>query len=232
MALIKFGGGVAGISGKIGGTVFARNKAGAYARNWAKPVNPVTPAQSLVRGIFGTGSHQWGILTSAERDEWNAQAALQQRINRFGEVYTPSGRQYFLETYNALTQAGLPAITTPVVAATPPAAPTAPALAAAQTAGALTTLSLSWDTVPVGLGDQFVVDAAPIQPDTRTNVNTQYRQIAVIDASAPPNTLLAAFTALFGTTAATGDVARLRVTAVNDTTGLRSAAVLVLAKVT
>lgn len=232
MALIKFGGGVAGISGKIGGTVFARNKAGAYARNWAKPVNPVTPSQSNVRAIFGNGSASWSALTSAERDQWNSEAALQQRINRFGEVYTPSGRQYYLEVFNSTAQAGFAAPTTPTVAAVPPLAIELPVITATLTGAAITALTLAF-TDPVLLGDQvYIIEAAPIQPDSRTNVNTQYRQIMVsLPVPASPLNILAAFTALFGTAASLGDLVRLRVTSLDTLTGLRSAQVLVVGKV-
>jgi len=228
MALIKFGGGVAGISGKIGGTVFGRNKAGAYARNWAKPVNPVTPSQSAVRAIFGNASAGWGGLTAAQRDEWNSQAKFIERINRFGEVYSPSGRQYYMEIFNSLAQAGQASLTTPVVAPTPPNAILDPVLTATLTAGVLTALTLAYDDSTATADDKFIIEAAPIAPDTKTNINTQYRQIQVETAAGgSPINLLAAFTALFGTAGTAGNIARIRVTAVDTVNGLRSPQVLV-----
>ena len=52
MALIKTGPAVAVISGSVGGTVFSRNKGGAYMRNRSIPVNPQSAAQVVVRAAM------------------------------------------------------------------------------------------------------------------------------------------------------------------------------------
>ena len=105
-------------------------------------------------------------------------------------------------------------------------------ITATLTGAAITALTLAF-TDPVLLGDQvYIIEAAPIQPDSRTNVNTQYRQIMVsLPVPASPLNILAAFTALFGTAASLGDLVRLRVTSLDTLTGLRSAQVLVVGKV-
>jgi hypothetical protein len=226
MALIKFGGGVAGISGKIGGTVFGRNKAGAYARNWAKPVNPVTPSQSQVRSIFGNASAAWGALIPAKRDVWNSYAATLERLNRFGEAYVPSGRQIFLESYNSNAQAGMAPLTDPIVGATPPPAAEGLVLTATVTAGVLTALGLAWTSPGSGSPQMLIIEATPPRPDTKTNVNNEYRQIAVEPTDGSPAVLLANYTSVFGNTATVGDVIRIRVTTLDGETSLRSAAVL------
>lgn len=226
MALIKFGGGVAAISGKIAGTVFARNKAGAYARNWAKPVNPVTAQQSLTRGIFGNASASWGNLTSNQREAWNGEAQTLKRTNRFGEDYTPSGRQFYLEIYNSLAQQAQPALVVPVVAANPPLAPTLATLEAVETAGVLTILAVD-PQYPYAANELLVIEAAPIQPDTKTNVNTQYRQLGAINASVGSVDILAQYVNVFGNVAATGNSVRLRLSILDTNTGLRSPQVLV-----
>jgi hypothetical protein len=90
MALVKFGGGISGFAGKIGGTVYGRNKSGAYARNWAVPVNPVTTAQSAVRAVMAMAAAAWSSLTLTQVNAWNAYAAVLIRTNRQGDQYTPS----------------------------------------------------------------------------------------------------------------------------------------------
>jgi hypothetical protein len=227
MALIKFGGGVAGISGKIGGTVYGRNKAGAYARNWAKPVNPVTLSQAEVRARFQTASAGWSALTKPDRDAWNAAASLIERVNRFGETYIPSGRQYFMEINNSVGQAGLAAITAPPVSTSPPDAPAGLVLTSTAAGGVLTVLSLA-STGPNNAGViSLIIEAAPLTVDTKTNVNTQYRQITVEDTGASPYNILAAYTSLFGNIATGGESLRMRVTSLNVETGYRSASVLI-----
>lgn len=221
MAIIKFGGGVAGISGKIGGTVYARNKAGAYARNWAKPVNPVSSSQAAVRSLFGNASAAWGALTSTDRDAWNAAAALITRVNRFGEPYVPSGRQYFMETQNSLLQAGQAGTTAPPSSSAPPSGLTLGATTATASGGTLTALTQAFTDTLLET-DVLVIEAAPPSPDTKTNVNTQYRQIAALLTPTSPMNLLSAYIAIFGDTAIAGDIIRLRISKLDSTTGLRS----------
>jgi hypothetical protein len=54
MAKINFGQTVNDARGKLGGTVFSKNKSGAYTRRKVTPANPRTVAQSRVRNFFGT----------------------------------------------------------------------------------------------------------------------------------------------------------------------------------
>jgi hypothetical protein len=226
MGLVKFGGGVSAISGKIAGQVFGRNKAGSYIRNWAKPVNPVTPSQAAVRAIFQTQSAFWAAIGSSDRDAWNAQAKLIERINKLGETYVPSGRQYFMELNNSLEQAGLSQIATPPVSPLPPAAVVGDVLTATQASGVLTVLSFVWATPTAGAPEVLVIEGAPPSADTKTNVNVQYRQVAVVASDGSPANILAAYIALFGSAVATGDLIRLRVTTLDGATGYRSASIL------
>src|SRR5439155_18595087 len=48
MAKVQFGSGVAYISGRIAGTVHARNKGGSYIRRFSVPINPATGFQQGV----------------------------------------------------------------------------------------------------------------------------------------------------------------------------------------
>jgi len=76
MALVKFGGGVVGMSGSIAGTTFARNRSGSYARAKTKPINPNTTLQNLVRATFAMLSARWAqTLTEAQRTAWNLYAS-------------------------------------------------------------------------------------------------------------------------------------------------------------
>ena len=46
-------------SGKCGGTVWQRNRYGAYCYPAFVPANPRSPAQMAVRGTFGAVSARW-----------------------------------------------------------------------------------------------------------------------------------------------------------------------------
>lgn len=103
MALIKFGGGVVGMAGKIGGTVFARNRYGQYARGWAKPVNPKTDRQTGARARIGMLGAAWALeLTSEQRAGWNLYAANVAMKNRLGETMNISGFNQFCRTNGVL----------------------------------------------------------------------------------------------------------------------------------
>jgi len=107
MALIKFGGGVVGMAGKIAGTVFARNRYGQYARGWAKPVNVNTERQDAVRGLTGILAAAWRALDTAVRDGWKDYADAVPMVNRLGETMNLSGYNHYCRSNAARMHAGL-----------------------------------------------------------------------------------------------------------------------------
>ncbi len=76
MAIIIPGGGVASISGSLGGVTFSRNKGGAYVRNRTVPTNPGTIFQGAVRSILADLTSRWNDnLTALQREGWDTYAA-------------------------------------------------------------------------------------------------------------------------------------------------------------
>lgn len=120
MALIKLGIIAAAISGKVSGNVFAKGKGGAYVRNWSKPTNPRTNAQSAVRVSMTSLASQWRNLTDADRATWNASALLRPVINRMGEQKKLSGFGLFMKQNQFLASSGEPLIASAPVAASIP----------------------------------------------------------------------------------------------------------------
>lgn len=98
MGLIKFGGGVASISGKIGGTVFAHNRYGSYARTFKVPVDPGTAAQTASRSRMTNASTAWRALTAPQRTAWEQYAAATPLTNRLGETIYLSGQAMYSRT--------------------------------------------------------------------------------------------------------------------------------------
>ena len=87
MALIQTGGGIAVISGKIGGTVYFRGPGGASARAWVKPIDPGSARQQLVRFAVAQLTTRWGeILTDLQRAAWATYAENVPLPNRMGSV--------------------------------------------------------------------------------------------------------------------------------------------------
>jgi len=58
--------------GKMGGTVFSRNKSGAVARAYVRPTNRNSVAQQKARSRTGTASQGFATLTSTQASQWNA----------------------------------------------------------------------------------------------------------------------------------------------------------------
>jgi len=110
MASIKFGAGIVGMAGKIAGTVFARNRSGAYARAWAKPVNNRTERQVAVRALAATLGAMWAALSEAQRAAWNLYASDVTMVNRLGEAMNLSGYNQYYRSNAARLNAGLAAI--------------------------------------------------------------------------------------------------------------------------
>jgi len=75
MAIFTPGGGVATISGSVGGVTFSRNRGGPYMRTRAIPVNPNTTFQQQVRSLMATLTSGWiDDLTDDQRAAWDTYA--------------------------------------------------------------------------------------------------------------------------------------------------------------
>jgi len=108
MALIKFGSGISAMSGAVGGVVYAKNRYGNYARNWAKPVNPNTSRQAAVRNTMAQLVQAWkDTLTETQRYQWNVYASNVQVKNRLGEDIYLSGFNQFCRSNLSILNAGL-----------------------------------------------------------------------------------------------------------------------------
>jgi hypothetical protein len=97
VALIQTGGGVAVISGKIGGWVFFRGPGGASVRNWVKPVDPGSARQQVVRFAVSQLMTRWSeVLTDEQRAAWATYAANVPLPNRLGAVRPISANAMYM----------------------------------------------------------------------------------------------------------------------------------------
>lgn len=95
MAVIQYTGLVAGMQGKINGSVLSRGRAGQLI--YKSPVQRKEPtnAQLSVRGAFSAIAAFWRALTPEEREDWITIADANPLPNRFGDPMTVSGYAYF-----------------------------------------------------------------------------------------------------------------------------------------
>lgn len=107
MAVVQFGGGVAGMRGSSGGSTYTRTKAGAIQRARVKGTQPNTIFQSDQKSIISELSTAWGqTLTQAERDGWRDFGVAFPSVNKIGETVLLSGNQAFMRAGAALVAAG------------------------------------------------------------------------------------------------------------------------------
>jgi len=101
MALIKMGALAQDVRGSLNGSVFSRNRGGAYVRSKVSPVQPVSEWTSAARSGFSAVAKRWaGTLTDAQRSGWIAFAAVHPFTNIFGDSITLSG----IAMYQAVNQ--------------------------------------------------------------------------------------------------------------------------------
>ena len=107
MALVKYGGGIVGMSGKLAGNIFARNASGNTVRAFTKPVNPNTSLQQAVRNAIIALTGRWSsTLTDAERAEWATYANAVNWQNRLGETIKLTGFNHYIRSNAAIDAAG------------------------------------------------------------------------------------------------------------------------------
>lgn len=110
MALVKFGPVVSDVRGSIGGTVFSRSRAGAFARIRTKPTFAPTPPRNLIQSIMAHVYGQWlNECTNAQRVVWNTLGDNTDFTNALGDTYHPSGWNLFLRT-NSLNKLRLTSV--------------------------------------------------------------------------------------------------------------------------
>jgi hypothetical protein len=93
MAKVIYGAGVSQMSGKQGGTVFSRNKSGAYTRTNRKGTNPNTQSQQNRRASFRAASRYFKTLSSVQQQSFKDNAINYPQIDRLGQTVTLSGAQ-------------------------------------------------------------------------------------------------------------------------------------------
>lgn len=99
MALVQFGAGIVGMSGKVGGSVFSKNKSGAYVRAWSKPTNPNTAKQQVVRNVVAVLSARWAqTLSAAQRTAWNLYGSNVVMKNNIGAAIHLSGYNHYIRS--------------------------------------------------------------------------------------------------------------------------------------
>lgn len=105
---------------KLGGVIFARNRAGVYQRARVTPANPQTTFQQANRAMFSTIVTAWRALTVAQRLSWNNLALSCTLTDSLGQTSMPSGFQLFTSRNRNRLLLGLAQLTDAPVSPTSP----------------------------------------------------------------------------------------------------------------
>lgn len=187
MALIKFGGGIVGMSGSIAGNTYARNRFGSYARARTKPVDPNTALQQAVRSRMSGLTAAWGqTLTAIQRTAWNLYASSVSMKNRLGEAVNLTGYNHFIRSNAALLQGGGTQVNAgPTVFEVPGADATLTAAISAATQKITITFDDAADWA-AEVGGHLLVSVGSPQNAQRNFFGGPYRFAGVIDGAVVP----------------------------------------------
>lgn len=218
MAKILFGDIVVDMRGKKGGTVYSRNRGGAFARNKVTPLNPQTAYQNSVRALFTQFSQQFRSLTQDQIAAWNAASDAFAGTNVFGNSVRPTGKNLFCKLNINLTNVGASTLTDPP---SPQEVLNIGNITVTAAAGA-GTVSIAWTSGAVPADHSVIVEATiGVSPGVNF-VKSKYRVIKTIaSAATTPNAAGIAYVAKFGAMTA-GQKLFVRVKTVNEITGQSS----------
>lgn len=221
MAKVKFSALISEMRNKLNGSVFARNRGGAYLRTKVTPLNPQSIAQVAARNLLTQFSQNWRSLTQAQRDAWNAAVSQFATTDVFGDVVNPTGATLYTRLNINIANAGGTAISTP------PAPQGADALSSlgitATAAGSV--FDVDFDPATVPANHTLVVESTPMLSPGISNASSQFRVIgSVAAAGTSPADLSAEQVAKFGALVA-GQKVFIRAKLINKITGEVSQAI-------
>lgn len=225
MALITFSAMVTDARNAIGGTVFARNKGGAYTRARIAPINRATPTQSVVRASFAVNSKYWSsTLTAAQRTSWTNFAAANPVINSLGASIILSGLAMFQKLTQVLASIGVaPVAIAPTDMSVAPLAASTGATAVSGTS--LVKVQTDAQTVQPD-AEYYIFATSPLAPG-KTPGKSGYRLMGAYPAvaAAVDVDISTAYVASFGAWNPGASIG-IAVATVNNTTGAVTPAII------
>lgn len=112
MALLKLGGLVTEISGRIGGNILATSPNGSYIKSNAYSQQHPSQAQSLQRTQLYITTQLWRSLSPTQQASFASRVGQYTYINRVGDTVTPTAYQLFAKINANALQLGQSFITT------------------------------------------------------------------------------------------------------------------------
>jgi len=176
MALVEYGALITAFRGSIGGITFHSNRAGKIARLRPSGRKSFTPLQSEQHAELQRYIVEWHSLTQELKELWNDYADTYTKTDRWGDVRTVTGFNFFfLINYNRVL-VGETVLTSPPVH-------TVPNSPAAYTFKPETTkLELSFLVDFIRPGESLVIFTTPPLSQSSTSWRSQLRQTYISNA--------------------------------------------------
>lgn len=215
MAKVKFSALISEMRNKLNGSVFARNRGGAYLRNKVTPTNPQSFAQVGARSLLTSYSQQWRSLTEPQREAWRSVVDQWSTTDVFGDVVNPSGSSLYIRLNINISLAGGTPLNTPP---TPVGADALTDLTVAAAAGA-GTVSVTFAPGTVPADHALYIEGTAMQSPGISNANSKFRYFATEAAAATsPAAVGAEYITKFGALVA-GQKLFIRAKFINGLTG-------------
>lgn len=195
MAKVKFHVIVSEMRNKLNGSVFARNRGGAYVRTKVTPLNPQTSAQVGARSLLTNLAQAFRSLTQEQITAWNNATSQWAGTDVFGDVVNPTGLALYVRLNANISLAGGTGITTP---------PSPVGSAALETlsltaAVALDQFEVAYTPASVPADHTMYVESTQMLSPGINNANSRFRFIGTVAAAAAsPADLFTAQTTKFG----------------------------------
>lgn len=210
---------VAAVSGSIGGTVYSRNRYGAYMRFRAVPITSTTSWAMNAKARFAAASQAWQAESDADREAWNQFAIGNPVTDALGFQQELTGHAAYVGSYARLTLIGSTPLSVPPVEA-PPASLLTMSITADLGVGGM---EITYTATPTGAADYLWIDGAIVNSAGVEYVENLYRYVGVSGAAeASPFDYETLFIARLGTPQVDQTV-HLRVGVIDSVTGLVSA---------
>ena len=215
MAKVLFSALISDMRNKLNGSVFSRNRGGAFLRTKITPTNPKTASQVAQRSKLASFSQAWRSLTEEQRSAWLGAVSSWARTDIFGSNVTPSGSALYIRLNINVALAGGTPLTLP------PSQVGATAITEISVLADVSDTQVDVAFVPASVpaNHTMVIEATPQLSPGISNANNQFRVVeSVAAAGTSPADISAAYTAKFGTLIA-GKKIFVRAKFINKVTG-------------
>ena len=166
MAIFTPGVAVGQISGRVGGSVFSRNRGGSYIRNGSVPVSVQSEKALAYKGYLSYASQLWASETAANRQAWTSFAQTKTVTNRLGKSISLTAQNWYVKLNSRLLAAGASPIEIPPADA-PPGTPVISGFTVDAGAGST---ELTFTPTPLPTDISLWVRGAKVQSSTIINV--------------------------------------------------------------